>query len=183
MIRTRHFITLLVLFALIAAPAFGQQWLHVSVQERNDESVKINIPLKLAETLLPILEDEGIDDELRAELRSHGNNFTLVDLRELWQVLRNQDNMDFVTVESRHENLRVGLQNDELVVLGDEDDDSTVDIRIPAAVVDALLSGTENELNLGAALRVLSEIGGGELLTIKDDDETVRIWIDNKSSQ
>jgi hypothetical protein len=50
-------------------------------------------------------------------------------------------------------------------------------------VVAALLSGSGDELNVGAALEALVRRGEGELLTVNGDDETVRIWIDARSDR
>jgi hypothetical protein len=48
-------------------------------------------------------------------------------------------------------------------------------------VVSALLSGNGDEINLEAAFEALARHGQGELLTVRSDDETVRIWIDQQS--
>ena len=48
-------------------------------------------------------------------------------------------------------------------------------------VVDALLSAGKDELDVLAALRALSAHGDMELVSVKDDDNTVRVWIDSKS--
>ena len=58
---------------------------------------------------------------------------------------------------------------------------SKVEIKIPMKVVDALLSGGKEELDLVAALHTLSANGDTELVSIKDDENNVRIWIDSKS--
>jgi len=53
-----------------------------------------------------------------------------------------------------------------------------VRVRFPLDVVDALLSGGENELDLIAALDALADHGGGDLVTVESDDESIRVWID-----
>jgi hypothetical protein len=57
-------------------------------------------------------------------------------------------------------------------------DREDVHVKMPAAVVEALLSGDEDELDVAAAIRALARHGEGELVTVSGDDETVRIWID-----
>jgi hypothetical protein len=54
-------------------------------------------------------------------------------------------------------------------------------MKIPGAVVDALLSSPGEQLNLGAALKALARHGEGEIVTVTGDGETVRIWIDDNS--
>ena len=48
-------------------------------------------------------------------------------------------------------------------------------------VVDALLSAGKDQLDVVAALRALSANGDMELVSVKDDDNTVRVWIDSKN--
>jgi hypothetical protein len=57
-----------------------------------------------------------------------------------------------------------------------------VDIKIPFSVVEALLSGEQDELDVLAAVRALSAHGDTELVTVTDKSETVRIWVDSKNS-
>ena len=59
---------------------------------------------------------------------------------------------------------------------------SRVDVKIPMKVVEALLSAGKDELDLVAALRALSAHGGDtELVSVKSDDSTVRVWLDSKN--
>jgi hypothetical protein len=51
--------------------------------------------------------------------------------------------------------------------------------RFPIAVLEALVSGAGNELNVAAALQALADHGPGELVTVRDHDATVRVWIDD----
>jgi hypothetical protein len=48
-------------------------------------------------------------------------------------------------------------------------------------VVDALFSGGKDELDLVAGLRALSAQGDTELVTVKDEENSVRIWLDSKN--
>jgi hypothetical protein len=57
-----------------------------------------------------------------------------------------------------------------------------VEVKIPLSVVDALLSGGKNELDLVAGLRMLSSQGDTELVSVKDEESTVRVWVDSKNS-
>jgi len=58
-----------------------------------------------------------------------------------------------------------------------------VEVKIPLAVVDALLSsGKNDELDLVAGLRMLSKQGDTELVSVKDEENTVRVWVDSKNT-
>ena len=61
-----------------------------------------------------------------------------------------------------------------------DEDEESVQIEIPVDVVDALLSGDEEEFDLPAALDRLSE-KRGDIVNVADGDETIRIWIDERS--
>ncbi len=58
---------------------------------------------------------------------------------------------------------------------------SQVEIKVPMKVVDALFSAGKDELDLVAALHALSAQGDTELVSVKDQDNTVRIWLDSKN--
>jgi ribonuclease HI len=50
-------------------------------------------------------------------------------------------------------------------------------------VVDALLSNTKNnELDISAAIRALSDAGDALLITVEDASQHVRIWVDSKNA-
>jgi len=49
-------------------------------------------------------------------------------------------------------------------------------------VVEALFSAGKDELDVLAALRALSAHGDTELVSVKDEENTVRVWLDSKNS-
>ena len=59
--------------------------------------------------------------------------------------------------------------------------ESKVEVKVPMKVVDALLSAGKDELDVVAALRALSARGDMEIVSVKDADNTVRVWIDSKN--
>jgi flavin-dependent dehydrogenase len=102
------------------------------------------------------------------------------ELRELWQEIKNSPDMTFVTVEEDDQSVRVWKEAGYLKVhVLEQDKNEKVDVQVPLAVVDALLSGEGEELNIEAAIRALVEEGSGELVTVSGDDETVRVWVDD----
>jgi hypothetical protein len=50
-------------------------------------------------------------------------------------------------------------------------------VDLPVALVDALFSGSERELNIRAALGELRRMRG-DVVRVNDRDSKVRIWID-----
>ena len=100
-----------------------------------------------------------------------------------WAEVKNAPEATFVTVESADETVKVRKEGDYLVIKTDErrEGGSQVDAQFPLAVVDALLSGPEGTFNFAAALDALAAHGPGPLVTVRDGDETVRVWIDDRN--
>jgi hypothetical protein len=48
-------------------------------------------------------------------------------------------------------------------------------------VVDALFSPDKDELDLIAGLHALAAQGDTELVSVKDEENTVRVWVDSKN--
>lgn len=177
--RTGFFLMVLGL-AATPALAVSQQWLHIRVEKagKASESVRINVPLSLAETVLPLIEDKG---PRRSKIFAPKGDFDKQALRTLWEALKTQDPVEFVTVESPKGEVRVSLENDYLIVKSEEGSDKTVDVRIPAPVVDALLSGDDEALNLLEAIRALQHSGVRDIISIRDGESSVQVWIDEFS--
>ena len=101
----------------------------------------------------------------------------------MWEEISQGPDMTFVTVEEEDEHVRVWKENGFLRVEvfedGENGDGERVDVRIPASVVDVLLSGEDGELNISGAMQELVAQGGGDLVTVKDGRDTVRVWIDD----
>jgi hypothetical protein len=58
---------------------------------------------------------------------------------------------------------------------------SQVEVKVPLKVVEALLSGSKDELDIVAGLHALAGQGDVELVSVKDDDNTIRVWLDSKN--
>jgi aspartyl/asparaginyl-tRNA synthetase len=166
---------------LSTASAFAQaEWLHVHVTEGGGkETVRINLPLSMVDALLPIIEKQHLG-ELKSKLPS--DKFTVSDLRTAWSELKAQGDFQFVSVDSGDSRVRVALESGYVVIRSVEDADQEVLVQVPGAVVDALLSGPGEELNLAAAVRALRASGTGEFVNVRDGDTHVRVWIDGVSS-
>ncbi len=160
------------------------RWLHVRVdnQEAQGELVRINLPLSFAEKVLPTINH----DKLRnGKIKIDQANANGVDLRALLEAVRTTKDGEFVTVQGTTGDVRVAKQAGYLLVHARENKEGSkkrVEIRVPLTVVDALLSAGNNELDLVAGLRALASQGDTELVTVKDEKSTVRIWLDSKNT-
>lgn len=170
----------LLLLALVSftGPAFASGlWLHVKVDGGDaDEQVTVNLPLSLIEKALPMI-PEDVMEQGRLQF-DEGDTITIADLRDMWNEIQSQPDFTIARVESQDEHVRVAKEGDFLVVRVEEGDSENVNVRIPVAVVDALFSGPGDQLNLRAAFEALAAHGEGELVTVTDHDETVRVWVD-----
>jgi hypothetical protein len=159
------------------------RWLHVRVTnpDRNEETVRVNVPLELAEKVLPTINRDHLHSgRVRLdEIDCHG-----VDLRAVLDAVRTSKDGEFVTVQNKESDVRVAKHNGTLFVHVFEKNrpkKSEVEVKVPMHVVDALLSGGKDELDVVAGLRALSAQGDTELVSVKDQENTVRVWLDSKN--
>jgi len=158
------------------------RWLHVRVdnQEAKGELVRINLPLSFAEKVLPTIKHDKLRNGKITVDQANG-----VDLRALLEAVRTTKDGEFITVQGTTGDVRVAKQGGYLLVHARENKDGSkkrVEVRVPLTVVDALLSAGNNELDLVAGLRVLASQGDTELVSVKDEKSTVRIWLDSRST-
>jgi hypothetical protein len=161
------------------------RWLHVRVisSDAKGETVRVNVPLELAEAVLPSINHNRMHDGKVNIDCAHMND---VDLKALAAAVHNAKDGEYVTVQGRENDVRVAKQNNYLIVhVLDKSErkskGSQVEIKVPMKVVDALFSAGKDELDLVAALHVLSGQGDMELVSVKDSENTVRVWLDSKN--
>lgn len=169
--------------AFAGSRATDDLWLHVKVHDANEDSrVTINLPLSVIEKAGPMIPREA---RTSGRIRFEDEDFTIAELREMWREVQRKPDATFITVDERDSKVRVAKRGNTLHVFavdkGVGKRDEEVEIKIPVPVIDALLSGTGEELNIGAAIQALARQGAGELVTVTGDDETVRIWVDDIS--
>jgi len=153
-------------------------WIHVRVEEPGkDSKVNVNVPLPVAEAALA-LAPETVDRSAHIHLGPRCRDLSLVDLRRAWKELRDTGDAELVSVEEKDQTVKIGRFGDKVRIHVDESGKKeTVNIEIPTAAVDALLSGDGEELNLRAALEQIKHIRG-DVVRVDNADSKVRIWID-----
>jgi hypothetical protein len=181
MTRTKTLILALAAVLLAALPAQAADlWFHVKVQEAEGEhaNVTVNLPLSLVESFLAAVPQEHLRD---GNIVIENAEFDAARLRELWREVQDTPDMTFVTVATDDETVKVAKDRGYLVARTTDRSEhgAEVNARIPLTVVEALLSGEGNTLNLQAALAALAAHGEGELVTVNERDNTVRVWIDS----
>ena len=196
----------------------NDRWLHVRVTstDNSGESVKVNVPLDMAEKILPAINKDRLHG---GKVRFSEVDCDGVDIKAILNAVRTTKDGEFVTVQSDDADVKVAKQSGYLLihvtdksgkhhfnhhrhhgsdksVKDDADDDksekpakadaastheSRVEVKVPMKVVDALFSAGKDELDVLAALRALSANGDTELVSVKADDNTVRVWLDSKN--
>jgi hypothetical protein len=139
------------------------------------------VPLELAEKVLPTINRDRLHNgKVKVDqIDSHG-----VDIHALLDAVRTSKDGEFVTVQNHDCDVRVAKQGGYMFVhvyQKEHPKKSEVEVKVPMKVVDALFSGGNDELDLVAGLRALSAQGDTELVSVKDKENTVRVWLDSKN--
>ncbi len=196
---------LAVLALLPAGDALAQTsgvWLHVRVEETLKPSkVTVNLPLSVVEAALQAA-PELIEKHGKMHMGGQ-DGMKLADLRRVWKQLAAAGDADFVTVESEQENVRIRRQGDLVQVFVSEKASTPapakaeaekagaakarrphgeVRVELPVSVVDALLSGEGEQVNVQAAVAELQK-RRGDIVRVSEKDSQVRIWIDDQNTQ
>jgi hypothetical protein len=157
----------------------------------------VNVPLSLARTVLNSVQHGQLNHGVVHINHAHLDD---VDVRGIVKALKSAQEGEYVTVEQRDCTVHVSKQGGMLLIhvtdrgaarkdqAGDEKEThhrhhQNVDVRVPLEVADALFSGSPDELNVGAALDLLSRHESIELVSVKDGEQTVHVWMDTKTTQ
>jgi len=174
--------------------AKSDQWIHVRVENKDEggETVRVNVPIDMAVKVLPAIKKDNFQGGKVHLDCGHMND---VDFRALLDAVRTAKDGEYVTVQSNENDVRVAKNAGYLYIhVTDKKHknaaeaketksvhESRVEVKVPMKVVDALFSSGKDELDVVAALRALSSNGDTELVSVKDSENTVRVWIDSKN--
>jgi len=190
--------------AATTTSAKADRWLHVRVisTDGKGETVRVNVPLELAEKVLPAVNHDRLHN---GKVKIDCAHMDDVDLHALVDAIRSSKDGEYVTVQGSDNDVRVAKQGGYLLVhvldhgyrgkhgMKDKDDaaeksavgksaeKNEVEVKVPMKVIDALFSAGKDELDLVAALHALSAAGDTELVSVKDRDNIVRVWLDSKN--
>lgn len=172
--------------AATAQDAGPRPWLHVRVTGDGDgsENVRVNVPLSAAEALLGLV-PHRISSDGRLRLAGREMPINVAAVRDLWQAVVQVGDTEFVAVDGEDETVRIARAGDRITVRveeRDEDGDETVDVQLPVVVLNALLAGDGETLNVRAAVERLGELRG-EIVRVSEDERQIRVWIDELASQ
>ena len=173
-----------------AAAANPEKYIHVRVNDpSNGELVSVNVPLSLAEKILPTIHNGKVHD---GKVSISGEETHDVDVRALLAAVADAPDNEFVTVKEKDQEVHVAKKDGNFVIhvvdlqsdsekKKDEKRGQTVDITVPIRVVKALVPDNNQEVDLVAAIRALSEAGSALLVTVHDGTQEVKIWVDSEN--
>jgi hypothetical protein len=169
---------------MVAAPVRSQEparraWVHVRVEEPSRQSkVSVNLPVSVVEAALQAAPEKIMSKGQIHFGRRGKNDLSVTDLHKAWNELKTTGDAEFVTVEDDDETVRVSRAGSLMLIHVDKPSGKeSVRVEVPIAVVDALFSGQGEELNLRAGFAELQK-RRGDIVRVRDEDSTVRIWID-----
>ncbi|HEV2298694.1 MAG TPA: hypothetical protein VGR72_09285 [Candidatus Acidoferrales bacterium] len=166
----------------IALAAPPERYLHVRVDSPSSgEKVRVNIPLSLAEKVIPAIHQGPLHD---GKVSVGNMDANCVDFPALVNAVKDAPDGEYVTVQDHDEDVRVAKMSGKMVVHVTDrgGDKERVEITIPWEVAQALASANGKEIDVLAAIRALENAGDTTLVTVTDNDETVRVWIDAKNT-
>ena len=160
------------------------RWLHIRVnnKESKGEVVRVNVPIDMAEKILPAINQ----DRLRhGKVRIDAEKLNDIDVRTILDAIRTAKDGEYVTVQSNENDVRVAKNGGMLFVnVTDKSgakNKSKVEVKVPMKVIDALFSAGKDEIDVVAALHALSASGDTELVSVTGDGNDVRVWMDAKN--
>jgi hypothetical protein len=165
-----------------AVTANTTRYLHVRVSNPgNHELVRVNVPLELAEKVIPAINHGQLRD---GKVQVGGFRADNVNLHAILDALKTAPEGEFVTVQETDNDVRVAKERGQLVVhVIDKGSSENVDVTVPWDVAQALISDThEDQLNIEAAVKALETVGDTTLVRVNGKDENVRVWIDSRNT-
>lgn len=160
------------------APA-SRAWIHVRVEEPSRQSkVSVNLPISVVDAALQAAPEKIMSNGHIHLGRVGRHDLSVSDLRKAWNEMKATGDAEFATVEEDDQTVRVARAGNLMLIHVDKPSGKeSVRVEVPIEVVDALFSGQGEELNFRAGFAELQK-RRGDIVRVKDDHSTVRIWID-----
>ena len=169
--------------ALMAASA--ERWIHVRVESAKGVSgnVSFNVPIQMASAVLPsVVGDHQHNGKVGLQASVNG-----MDLRAMLDAVRNSPDNVFVTLERHDKEVSVAKSGPNLLIKVVEKPSAehhlgkTIAIKVPVAVVRAMLANNSNDIDVDAGIHALTREGDVDV-TVNSEKETVRVWTDTRTT-
>ena len=172
---------------LLSAPVGAQEpqsWIHVQIvgTDSADGNMALNLPLSAVSAVVSMAPEGIIDSEGRL-MAAEENGVSVGDIRQMWRGIKDGGDVELVAMQQENRTVRVSRAGDQMEVRVDNaENDETVRIDLPVVVVDALLSGDGDTLNIPAAIEQLGQLRG-DVVRVTEAARQIRVWIDEQSVQ
>ena len=170
----------------VESSASGSAWLHVRVDEtRGGKSgkgskVRVNVPLAVVEAALEAAPQKFVEKgRIKIDMGKDDHDLSLEEMRRIWKELKDAGDTELVSVEEEDDHVTVARKGDvvQVRVTNTKDDQEQVHVDVPVNLVDAVLSGDSESVDVKAVIRELRS-RRGDIVRVTDKDSAVRIWID-----
>lgn len=173
--------------ALLSAAVEAQEpqsWIHVQIvgTDSAEGNLALNLPLSAVAAVVSMAPQGIVDSEGRLLVaEEHGVSVTYI--RQMWRGITDAGDVQLVAMQHEDQTVRVSRAGDQMQVRVDNtENDETVHIDVPVVVVDALLSGDGDTLNIPAAIEELGQLRG-DVVRVTEAARQIRVWIDEQSVQ
>ena len=183
-----------------------QPWVHLDMSGQT--TMSLNLPLAAIEAALAMAPEAIVDGDGQLQLGGD-REIPVTAIRAAWSQLRDVGDVVIADIQDGRQSVRVAREGDTIVVdvTGTDDEDAghedhadeeraehdgdrrgrgdfvgEVQVRVPVRVVDALLSGAGETLDLRAAIQELSSLRG-EMVQVNHPEGSIRVWIDESPTQ
>ena len=167
-----------------AAAQEPQSWIHVQIvgTDSAEGNLALNLPLSAVTAVLSMAPDNIIDSDGRLMV-AEAQGVSVSDIRQMWHEITVAGDVEIVVLQRDDQTVHVSRAGDKIEVrVSDENDDEMVRVDLPVVVVDALLSGEGDRLNIPAAIAALSQLRG-DIIRVIESERSIRIWIDEQTAQ
>jgi len=171
------------LFATVIVTSLSVQaselWFHVRVEEHRGKEVKVevNLPFSAIERAIALIPARYVKE---TSIRIDDRDLSVEDLRDAWKTLRSSAEGEWIFVGEKRESVTIRRHGPDVTMrVDDEWDDEIVEIRVPADVFQALISGPSDRLDFPNAIQLLGRRGSGSIVVKGGDDKIVRVWVDS----
>ena len=184
-----------------------QPWVHLDMTGQT--SMSLNLPLAAIEAALAMAPEAIVDSDGQLQLGGQ-REIPVTAIRAAWSQLRDVGDVEIANIQDGQQSVRIAREGDTILVdvTGTDDGDDAggeggadegadqddagrgrargfageVQVRVPVSVVDALLSGAGETLDVRAAIQELSALRG-EMVQVVHPEGRIRVWIDESPTQ
>jgi hypothetical protein len=159
-------------------------WLHIRVDEPGKSSkVRVNVPLAVVEAALEAAPQRIVDKgRIKLDLGRDDHDISLAEMRRMWQSLKDAGDTEIVSVEQEDETVKVARKGDLVQVrVSKPGGKEEVHVDVPVNLVDAVLAGSGDSVDVKAVIRELRS-QRGDIVRVNDENSAVRIWIDESAA-